>query len=139
MLPIAAGIRFGEKESFTTLRFAFSLIGAFYVDSGIITVALGMYLAGALIATLWCWLQQYRSWVTAKMIYSMGLPFVVILMRGAVPDTLARMLFMFVPLVLLMLTARSHALLSGSKNLPKPPRGGARRVQAVKARGPIAL
>jgi len=118
---------------------AFSLIGAFYVDSGIITVALGMYLAGALIATLWCWLQQYRSWVTAKMIYSMGLPFVVILMRGAVPDTLARMLFMFVPLVLLMLTARSHALLSGSKNLPKPPRGGARRVQAVKARGPIAL
>lgn len=97
---------------------SFSLIGPFYADSGIITVALDMYLAGALIATLWCWFQRYRASVIAQMIYSMGLPFVVILMRGTIPDTLARMLFMFVPLVLLMLTARSHALLSGSKNLP---------------------
>ena len=85
---------------------AFSLIGPFYADSGIITVALGMFLAGALLATLWCWLQQYHANVIAQMIYSMGLPFVVILMRGSIPDTLARMLFMFVPLVLVMLLMR---------------------------------
>jgi hypothetical protein len=82
---------------------ASSLIGSFYADSGIITVALGMFLAGAILATLWCWLQRYQSNVTAQMIYSMGLPFVVILMRGSIPDTLARMLYMFVPLVLVML------------------------------------
>lgn len=82
---------------------AFSLIGPFYADSGIITVVLGMFLSGALLATLWCWLQRYHANVIAQMIYSMGLPFVVILMRGSIPDTLARMLFMFVPLVLVML------------------------------------
>jgi oligosaccharide repeat unit polymerase len=82
---------------------ASSLIGSFYADSGIITVALGMFFAGAILATLWCWLQQYRSNVNAQMIYSMGLPFVVIMMRGSIPDTLARMLYTFVPLVLVML------------------------------------
>ena len=82
---------------------ASSLIGSFYADSGIITVALGMFLVGAILATLWCWLQRFQSNVSAQMIYSMGLPFVVILMRGSIPDTLARMLYMFVPLVLVML------------------------------------
>lgn len=36
----------------------------------------------------------------------MSLPFVVILMRGTVPDTLTRMLFLFVPLVLLLWLTR---------------------------------
>ena len=87
---------------------AFSLMGPFYADSGIITVALGMFLAGALLATLWCWLQRYHTNVIAQMIYSMGLPFVVILMRGTIPDTLARMLFMLIPLVLVMLFMGVH-------------------------------
>jgi hypothetical protein len=97
---------------------AFSLIGPFYADSGIITVALGMFLTGVLFSMFWCWFQQHQSNIIVKMIFSMGLPFVVILMRGTIPHTLAILLFMFVPLVLLMLTARSRALLFGSKNLP---------------------
>jgi hypothetical protein len=42
----------------------------------------------------------------AQMLYSMGLPFVVILMRGSIPDTLARMLFYFAPLFLLLIFKR---------------------------------
>ena len=92
---------------------ASSLMGSFYADSGIVTVAFGMYLTGALFAMLWCWLQRYRSAVIAQMVYSMGLPFVVILMRGSVPDTLARMLFMFVPLVLLMMLGSLRDTIAG--------------------------
>ncbi len=40
------------------------------------------------------------------MIYAMGLAFVVILMRGTIPDTLSRMLFLFIPVVLLLWLTR---------------------------------
>jgi hypothetical protein len=85
---------------------AFSLLGPFYADSGILTVALGMFLTGVFISMFWCWFQLHQGNVIAKMIYSMGLPFVVILMRGTIPHTLAVMLFMFVPLVVLMMSGR---------------------------------
>jgi glycosyltransferase involved in cell wall biosynthesis len=86
---------------------AFSLIGPFYADSGIVTVALGMVLIGVLLAMLWCWLQLHQSNVVAQLIYSMGLPFALILMRGSIPSTLALMLFTFFPLALLMPPVRS--------------------------------
>jgi hypothetical protein len=81
---------------------AFSLLGPFYADSGLFTVALGMFLIGWMLAVFWRWLYLHRTRPVAQMIYAMGLPFVVILMRGSIPDTLARMLFMFVPLVLFL-------------------------------------
>ena len=81
---------------------AFSVIGPFYADSGLVTVALGMFFVGWVLAVSWRWLQHYRTAPVAQMIYAMGLPFVVILMRGTIPGTLTRMLFLFVPLVLLM-------------------------------------
>lgn len=85
---------------------AFSIIGIFYVDSGYFTVALGMFLLGAVLATAWRWLKRHQFQPVAQMIYAMGLPFVVILMRGTIPGTLTRMLFLFVPLVLLMWVTR---------------------------------
>lgn len=85
---------------------AFSIIGAFYVDSGYATVASGMFLIGAVLAMSWRWLQRHRTQPIAQMIYAMGLPFVVILMRGTIPDTLARMLFLLVPLALLVWLTR---------------------------------
>lgn len=85
---------------------AFSLMGPFYADSGIFTVALGMFLVGTVLSMSWQWLQRHRAHTLAQLIYSMGLPFVVILMRGTIPDTLARMLFLMVPLVAFMLLLR---------------------------------
>ncbi len=81
---------------------AFSVLGPFYADSGLFTVALGMSLIGWVLAVSWRWLCLHRTQPVAQMIYAMGLPFVVLLMRGTIPDTLGRMLFLVVPLVLLM-------------------------------------
>lgn len=85
---------------------AFSIVGPFYADSGFIGVALGMFFIGVILASAWRWFLCYQRNMNALLIYSMGLPFVVILMRGTVPDTLSRMLFMVVPLVLAMWISR---------------------------------
>ncbi|MBE3557384.1 MAG: O-antigen polysaccharide polymerase Wzy [Firmicutes bacterium] len=87
---------------------AFSVIGVFYADSGYLTVALGMLLIGVLFSMLWHWLQLFKTEPIAQMIYAMGLPFAIILMRGTIPDTLSRMLFLFVPLLLLIWGLRIH-------------------------------
>lgn len=84
----------------------FSVIGVFYADSGFISVALGMYFLGTIMSAFWLWFQANSNSVMSQMLYSMGLPFVVILMRGSIPDTLARMLFYFAPLFILMVFKR---------------------------------
>lgn len=86
----------------------FSVIGVFYADSGLLSVVLGMYFLGSLLSAAWLWYQANPNKIMSQMLYSMGLPFVVILMRGSIPDTLARMLFYFAPLFLLMLFKRMH-------------------------------
>jgi hypothetical protein len=85
---------------------AFSLIGVFYADSGVVSVALGMFLIGVALSISWHWFEIYSSEPLAQIIYSMGLPFVVILLRGSIPNTLANMLFMLIPLVLLIWLVR---------------------------------
>lgn len=95
---------------------AFSVMGPFYADSGLFTVALGMFGIGWVLAVSWRWLQLHRAQPVAQMIYAMGLPFVVILMRGTIPGVLTRMLFLLVPLVLLMFWIRL-------RRQPRPRRG----------------
>lgn len=85
---------------------AFSIMGPFYLDSSYFGVALGMFLIGAVLATSWQWYLRYHYDLNALLIYSMSLPFVVILMRGTVPDTLSRMLFTVIPLILTMWLSR---------------------------------
>ena len=91
----------------------FSLIGVFYADSGFITVIFGMFLLGMLLSASWRWFQAHSSNVMAQLVYSMGLPFIIILMRGNIPDTLARMLYYFGPLVMLLIFQRLLASMGG--------------------------
>ena len=105
-----------EHYSVSRASSCFSVIGVFYADSGYISVALGMYFLGIILSSSWLWFQANSNSVMAQLLYSMGLPFVVILMRGSIPDTLARMLFYFTPLFLLLifnrLRVRIHGIIS---------------------------
>lgn len=95
---------------------ASSLIGPFYADSGLPTVMFGMFLVGAVFALLWRWFQRNSNLVIAQLVYSTALPFVIILMRGAIPDTLARALFFVVPLLFLsLLVLFRHRVVSLSR------------------------
>lgn len=85
---------------------AFSVLGPFYFDSGYVGVALGMFMIGIALSGIWKWFRYYSENLNAMLIYSMSLPFVVILMRGTIPGTLSRMLFIVIPLVLAMWFSR---------------------------------
>ncbi|MGO9441316.1 MAG: O-antigen polymerase [Terriglobales bacterium] len=85
---------------------AFSIMGSFYADSGVIGVAIGMFFVGVILAALWRWWQRNSGSVAATLTYSMMLPFVIVLMRGTIPDTLARLLFTAVPLFGLQMLQR---------------------------------
>jgi hypothetical protein len=85
---------------------AFSLIGVFYADSGLVSVTLGMFIVGIAAGALWAWHLRHRQLVLARLVYSMTLPFVVIFMRGTIPDMLGRALFLVVPLALLFFLTR---------------------------------
>lgn len=90
-----------ERSQHTRAMPATSVIGAFYADSGIIGVSIGMLALGIAIAALWKWYQRYSTSTYATVLMAMCLPYVVILMRGYVADTLARATFTVIPLLAL--------------------------------------
>jgi hypothetical protein len=95
-----------EHYSISRASPSFSLIGVFFADSGFISVILGMYFLGVILSASWLWFQINSDSVMAQILYSMGFPFVIILLRGSIPDTLARMLFYFFPLLFLLIFKR---------------------------------
>jgi len=90
---------------------AFSIIGVAYADSGYFSVVLIMFLIGVMMSALWRWRQLHYQHPLVQMIYAMGVPFIVILMRGTIPDTLTRMLFLFMPLLLLLWLVRIRLII----------------------------
>ena len=90
---------------------AFSVIGPFYADSGVLTVAIGMILISSIFSMTWQWLQRYKTFPIAQIVYSMWLPFVIILLRGTVPDTISRMLFLVIPLTFPIIITRFNLMI----------------------------
>jgi hypothetical protein len=78
-----------------------------------------MFFLGSLLAAFWRWFQTHSNSVIAQIIYSMGLPFVVILLRGNIPDTLARMLFYFAPLLIFLIYKGLHARIGSESQYSK--------------------
>lgn len=85
---------------------AYSVLGPLYFDSGFVGVSLGMFLIGAFLAAVWRWYIIHPSNINAMLVYSLGLPFVVILLRGTITDTLVSMLYVVLPLIFLAWASR---------------------------------
>ncbi len=101
---------------------AFSLLGPFYLDSGLLGCFVGMLVVGILLRSIWAYFKRLPHAIGAQMMTATLIPFVPILLRGTLPDTASRMLFMVVPLLLLIAVAgvRSDA---GSSPFKLPPGG----------------
>jgi hypothetical protein len=85
----------------TDASVAYSLLGGFYFDAGLLGIGIGMVIVGVGLRTLWTWflLNRANDWVTVT--YAAALPFVVVLLRGNLPDTFSRVLFVVVPLLVI--------------------------------------
>ena len=86
---------------------AFSLLGAFYWDSGLIGVFLGMSLVGVGLRFAWEYVRRHSLCELAMLIHASVLPLIVVLARGNLPDTFSRALFTLGPLVVLGFVTRS--------------------------------
>jgi oligosaccharide repeat unit polymerase len=80
---------------------ASSLIGAFYMDSGIITVAFWMFFVGVVLGGVWRWYQNNSFSPTALLIYCVAPSVIVFMLRGTFAATIASGLFTVLPLLLL--------------------------------------
>jgi hypothetical protein len=80
---------------------AFSLFGGLYFDVGLPSVLLGGLACGVLLRLPWEWYRRHAASPIAALQLAATLPFVVILMRGNMQDTLSRALFVIAPILLL--------------------------------------
>jgi hypothetical protein len=79
---------------------AFSLFGNVYLYGGVIGVALGAFVFGAFLNQLWNWFVAQADNMNAILLYAFVPSFVVIALRGTVPDTLTRMFYTVLPTLL---------------------------------------
>jgi hypothetical protein len=88
---------------------ASSLFGTFYLYGGILGVALGGFATGALLRQLWRWFIKRAQHLNAIVLYAFVPSFTIIALRGTISDTLTRMFFVVLP----MLVAQSYWCRSG--------------------------
>lgn len=85
---------------------AYSLFGGFYFDSGIFGIATGALVVGLALRFGWEYFRQDTASPIRAMQIAAAMPFVIILMRGNVQDTLSRAMFVLVPLIAFEVVAR---------------------------------
>lgn len=78
---------------------ASSIFGNLYLYGGIIAVAVGSFLIGALMRQSWNWLEAAGDNINAILVYSFVPSLIVMLLRGTVSETLTRVFFMVLPIV----------------------------------------
>lgn len=76
-----------------------SVFGGFYYDSGLPGVVAGSILVGILIRLLFEYLVVHPSGAGSRLLYAAALPLVVVLMRGNPTDTIGRMSFVVLPIL----------------------------------------
>jgi len=76
-----------------------SMFGGYFVDGGLIGVAIYSALLGALARTLFEYYRRYRDVAGVRLFYATTLPFLIILVRGNFTDTLPRASFILPPLL----------------------------------------
>jgi hypothetical protein len=74
------------------------VLGSFYLAGGLPGVALGMMALGLAFRLPWEYAKRYAHSTYAQLLLTASLMFIPILLRGSLSDTLARALFMLVPL-----------------------------------------
>lgn len=88
----------------------FSVLLYFYLDLGLLGVALGMAVYGILARALWDWFRRHQANVAARLLFAVLLPSLVIALRDSPVDFLDRSVFMVLPIWLAFrVAAARHA------------------------------
>jgi hypothetical protein len=130
--PLESNDRFVDHlfpESYQVSRAApaSSIVGSFFLDSGISTVVVGMFVLGVALKASWTWFGRRRHELGARLIFALFLPLVIVLLRGGLPHTLAIAAFTILPLVVGLRLARREPAVSKrtASSIPKHQTAGA--------------
>jgi hypothetical protein len=80
---------------------ATSIIGDFYMDSGLVSVVFWMYILGGTFGVVWSWYLENEGSVTTLLIFAITPSVIVNVMRGSFATLLGWGFFSFFPLLLL--------------------------------------
>jgi hypothetical protein len=80
--------------------YADSILGAFYIYGGIIAVGIYSFLLGVLLRSIWCWYRRQPRNLNSLLIYAFVPSLTIILMRGTIPDTIARTFYTLLPMLI---------------------------------------
>jgi hypothetical protein len=81
------------------------MVGILYMDSGFLSVILGMSVLGVMLRTLWTYFQMHKSSLGAQLLYVMCMPAIVVLMRDSPGQVLGELVFTVGPVVCILLVS----------------------------------
>lgn len=85
---------------------ASSLIGYFYLDSGFLSVAVGMFLIGAVLRAAWEWYLRHPKNMGVILLYAFVPGLVINVLRGTLITSVASSIFSIVPMIIFQLLVR---------------------------------
>lgn len=97
-----------------------SMIGILYMDTGIVTVLLGMFALGLFLSIVWSYFKRYESHAGTQMLYAMFLPVIILVMRDSPGEVLGSVALTVVPLwlVLRLSSARDASVPHATRERP---------------------
>ncbi|MFN8543924.1 MAG: endo-1,3-alpha-glucanase family glycosylhydrolase [Candidatus Binatia bacterium] len=96
----------------------FSVLLTFYLDFGVVGVILGLAAYGILARAAFEYLRRHPASTAVQLLYSLGLPFLVIALRDSPVDTINRAAFMWLPMLGILRVARLEPASRGSRRIP---------------------
>lgn len=89
-----------------------TMVGILYMDSGLLTVLIGMAVLGVMLKTLWRYFQAHSRSLFAQLLYVAWMPAIFLLMRGSPVQVFSGLLFTVGPLVLMFWFPGARAVVS---------------------------
>lgn len=103
--------------------FAPSPFGDIFADAGWISLVFYSLLTGIVLRVLWEYLQRFPGNEGFQLVFAESLALTVVLMRGSIPNTLARAIFLLIPLVLCLVLCSRPAERTRGRSPRRPVKG----------------
>lgn len=112
-----------------------TVVGILYMDSGVLTVLVGMAVFGLMLRTLWSYFQLHSHALFAQILYLTCLPAIFLLVRDSPVEVFSGLIFTVAPLVPMFWFAREPTRDSARVSAARPPRASMRERPLPAPRG----
>ena len=106
---------FPEQAALTRAGNGSGVLGGFYFDSGLLGVCLYAGLVGMMSRAVWEWWRTHNAGnVGVNLVFASLLPFIIVLQRGNLSDSLGRSIVLVLPIIVVLWLASRRVRVGGS-------------------------